>query len=209
MNQRKFDKLQAHYLKYFGAEEEPKILHSLVDEPGTLHIDMIYLRPTTSRPYQVLATIGASDYPMKPKPHSLTNRNEYVTFLPSDWDLSKPECHWIVPLLAMVSHYPHDARTMISYSHTMDCSSQMEDLQSDTFNMCGAGLLFPQICEDPNILRCKTGLFETVTILQMMPLTRAEMDEIIKRRKQRNPDWTDMFYPESGSDSRFLCACKR
>lgn len=212
MNMKKFDRLHDHYLKYFGTEEEPTIFHSLADEPGTLHIDVLHLKPTSRRPYQVLATIGASDYQMKPKPHSLTDRNEYVTFLPAHWDLSKPEYRWVLVLLEEVAQYPHAAKTMISYSHTLDFSSQMAELQSDDFNMCGAGLLFPQVCEDANVLRCKTGLLETVTILHMMPLTREEMDTIIQRRKLGNPDWTEMFYPEVDAAYEkppFLCARKR
>ena len=101
---------------------------------------------------------------------------------------------------------------MITYSHTLDLSAVMSDLQSEDFNMCGAGLLFPQVCQDTGVLRCKTGLLETVTILHMMPLTRDEMDRIIKRRALNDPDWTDMFYPEDDDayDALpFLCARKR
>lgn len=212
MNQKKFDKLYRHYIKYFGTDKEPMIFHNVVDAPGALHVDVVRLAPTKDRPYQVLATIGASDHAMRPKPHSLTNRNEYVAFVPADWDLNTPEHRWIVNLLQIVAQYPREATTMITYSHTLDLSAVMEELQSDDFNMCGAGLLFPQVCADTNILRCKTGLMETVTILHMMPLTRAEMDAIISRRKEGAPDWSDMFYPEDDATYEklpFLCARKR
>lgn len=212
MNQEKFDKLYQHYISHFGADEEPMIYHSLVDAPDTLHIDVLSIAPTKERPYRVLATIGASDHAMRPKPHSLTDRNEYVTFVPADWDLQAPEHRWVLVLLEDVAQYPRSADTMLTYSHTLDFSAPMADLQSDDFNMCGAGLLFPQACENTNVLRCKTGLMETVTILHMVPLTMAEMDRIIERRKQGDPDWTDMFYPEE-DDARetlpFLCARKR
>lgn len=217
MNQKKFDKLYQHYIKHFGADEEPMILHPLAYAPDSLHIDVVCLAPTKERPYQVLGTIGASDYAMKPKPHSLTDRNEYVTFVPADWDLNAPEHRWIVHLLEAVAQYPHEAKTMVTYSHTLDLTVMLEELQSDDFNMCGAGLLFPEVCDDTSVLRCKTGLFETVTILHMMPLTRAEMDAIIERRKQGDPaqgdhDWSDMFYPEDDAAYEklpFLCARKR
>lgn len=212
MNQKKFDKLYQHYLKYFGADKESMIFHTLVDNPGSLHIDVVHLPPTEDRPFQVLATIGASEHAMRPKPHSLTDRNEYVTFVPADWDLNDEKYRWVLVLLQAVAQYPHEAKTMITYSHTMDFSVMMEELQSDDFNMCGAGLLFPQVCEDTNVLRCKTGLLETVTILHMMPLTNAEMDAIIERRKQNKPDWSDMFYPEDDAAYEklpFLCARKR
>lgn len=214
MNQKKFDKLYQHYIKHFGAEKEPMIFHTLAGAPDALHIDVVHLAPTKERPFQVLATIGASDYQMKPKPHSLTDRNEYVTFVPAEWDLNTPEHRWIVNLLQMVAEYPHEAQTLVTYAHTLDLTAVMEQMQSEAFNMCGAGLLFPQVCDDTDVLRCKTGLFETVTILHMMPLTRAEMDAVIERRVQGEPDWTDMFYPEDDAaweDGRlpFLCARKR
>lgn len=217
MNQKKFDKLLQHYVRHFGADEEPMIHHSLVDAPDTLHIDVVDLAPTKDRPYRVLATIGASDHAMRPRPHTLTDRNEYVTFVPADWDLQAPEHRWVLVLLEDVAQYPLSASTMITYSHTLDYSGPMADLQSDDFNMCGAGLLFPQVCEDTNVLRCKTSLLETVTILHMMPLTMAEMNEINRRRKEGNvadggPDWSDMFYPEDDAEYEklpFLCARKR
>ena len=217
MNQKKFDKLYQHYVKYFGADKEPMIFHSIVDNPGALHIDVVHLAPTKDRPFQVLATIGASDYAMRPKPHSLTDRNEYVTFVPAEWDLNDEKYRWVLVLLQEVAQYPHEAKTMISYSHTLDFSGPMEEMQSDDFNMCGAGLLFPQVCEDTSILHCKTGLFETVTILHMMPLTCTEMDRIIALRQLSNPasgdaDWSFMFYPEDDAACEklpFLCACKR
>lgn len=217
MNQKKFDRLFQHYIRYFGAEEEPMIYHTIVDEPGALHIDVVSLAPTKDRPFRVLATIGASDHAMRPKPHDLSDRNEYVTFVPADWDLDAPEYRWIVNLLQMVAQYPHEAETMITYSHTLDMTAVMEELHSEDFNMCGAGLLFPQVCDDTNVLRCRTGFFETVTILHMMPLTRAEMDEINRRRQEGviadgGPDWSDMFYPEDDEAYAcmpFLCARKR
>lgn len=217
MNQKKFDKLFQHYIRHFGADEEPMIYHNLADAPDMLHIDVVSIAPTKERPYRVLATIGASDYAMRPKPHSLTDRNEYVTFVPADWDLQSPEHRWVLMLLQEVAQFPHGQQTMITYSHTLDFSAPMADLQSDDFNMCGAGLLFPQVCEDTDVLRCRTGLLETVTILHMMPLTRAEMDAIILRRKHGNPaegdhDWSDMFYPENDAEYDklpFLCARRR
>ena len=77
--------------------------------------------------------------------------------------------------------------------------------------MTAVGLLFPEVTAS-GVLRCKTGLFENVTILQMMPLTRAEMDEIIARREKGHPDWSDMFYPEDDEayeKQPYLCVCKR
>lgn len=212
MNQKKFDRLFQHYIHHFGADEEPMIYHPLVDDPDLPHVDVVSLAPTKDRPFRVLATIGASDHAMRPKPHSLTDRNEYVTFVPADWDMNAPENRWVMPLLQDVAIYPVMARTMITYAHTLDYSGPMSDLQSDDFNMCGAGLLFPEVCEDTGVLRCKTGLMQTVTILHMMPLTRAEMDAIIAKRRQGDPDWTEMFYPEEEAafgQMPFLCARKR
>lgn len=217
MNQKKFDKLYQHYIRYFGADEEPMIIHSLADDPDALHVDIVHLPPTKDRPFQVLATIGASDHAMRPKPHSLSDRNEYVTFLPAEWNLEAQEHRWVLGFLNAVAQFAHDERTMITYSHTMDLTILVKELLSEDFNMCGAGLLFPQVCEDTSVLRCKTGLFETVTILHMMPLTRTEMDKIIALRQLSNPasgdaDWSFMFYPEDDAACEklpFLCARKR
>lgn len=209
MNEKKFDRLFQHYIRYFGIDAEPTIFHPTADAPDTLHIDVVHLKPTADRPYHVLATIGASDYRMKPRPRGLSNRNEYVTFVPAAWDPAAPEHRWILSMLALVAQYPHEDKTTLTYAHTIDLKPVTEEWQGDDFNMEGAGLLFPQAVPDTSILHCRTGLFETVTILHMMPLSRAEMETIIQRRRDGTPDWTDMFYPEEGFDLRFLCARKR
>lgn len=210
MNQKKFDKLYKHYVKYFNATEEPRIFHPHT-KPGELHVDIVLIKPSEAFPFQVLATIGASDIRLKKDPRTISDRNEYVAFVPADWDMTAPENVWVLNLLGATAQYPKETGELITYSHTIDCSAILEDLQSDDFNMTAVGLLFPEVTAS-GVLRCKTGLFENVTILQMMPLTRAEMDEIIARREKGTPDWADMFYPEDDTaynQMPFLCARKR
>lgn len=211
MNEKKFNKLYQHYVKYFAAQEEPRIFHPQTPE-GELHVDIVLIKPSRPFPFQVLCTIGASDVRMKKDPRTISDRNEYVTFVPADWDMTAAKNRWVLNLLGAVAHYPLETGELITYSHTIDCSEMLEELQSDDFNMTAAGLLFPEVTAS-GVLRCKTGLFENVTVLHLMPLTAVELNEINRRRENGTPDWTDMFYPEDGeswaTSHPYLCARKR
>lgn len=205
LSEKQFDKLFQHYIRHFGCEKEPTIIHPIVTGSEELHVDIVHFPATAERPFQVLATIGASEYAMKGAPKSLSNRNEYVTFVPADWDMGDKANHWLLYMMQEVACYPKASGVFISYGHDLDLSPVMDNLPDDV-NMVGAALIFPQVY-DPTILRCKTGLFSTVTILHLMPITRAEMDEQMK-----NPDWcSERFYPNDEVDESmsFLCARNR
>ncbi len=205
LSQKQFDRLFEHYCQYLGGDPEPRILHPRnQNDPDGPHLDVVLFAPTPERPFQVLATIGASEYAMKGHFGSLTNRNEYITFAPADWDFTAPEHRWLLHMLQVVAAYPRQEQAMLTYAHSLDLSVIMEEYPET--NMIGAALMFPEVCE-PDILRCKTGLFSTATILHMMPITRAEMDEQL-----RYPDWcTERFYPDDEPDEAmsFLCARNR
>lgn len=205
LSEKQFDRLYNHYCRFFGGEPEPKILHPQLPKGAKgFHLDMVLFEATAERPYQVLATIGASEYAMKGNFADLSNRNEYVTFVPADWNLSDPQHRWLLHMMQVVAAYPREEQTILTYAHDLDLSVIMEDYP-DT-NMAGAVLLFPE--DYPlDILRCKTGLLSTVTILHMMPITQAEMDA-----QQQDRDWcSNHFYPEDAAedDLSFLCARNR
>lgn len=104
MNEKKFDRLYQHYVKYFNATEEPRIFHPHT-EAGQLHVDIVLIKPSEAFPFQVLATIGASDVRLKKDPRTISDRNEYVTFVPADWDMTAPENCWVLNLLGTTAHY--------------------------------------------------------------------------------------------------------
>ncbi len=205
LSEKQFDKLFDHYCRFFGSEPEPKIFHPRMPENEKgWHLDIVLFAPTEERPYQVLATIGASDYAMKGRFADLSNRNEYVTFVPANWDLSDPKNRWVLHMLQVAAAYPREEQTVFTYGHDLDLSVIMEDYP-DT-NMVGAVLLFPE-AYPVDILRCRTGLTSRATILHMMPVTRAELDEQMK-----DPEWcSDHFYPEDdlSATPSFLCARQR
>ncbi len=203
LSEKQFDKLYQHYLRFFGGYQEPTILHQIVTPPDALHVDIVVFPATKERPYQVLATIGASEYAMKQAPGGLSNRNEYVTFVPADWDMNDKANHWLWVMLQSIASYPRESGMTISYGHDLDLSADMENAP-DGVNMIGAVLLFPQAFP-VEVLRCKTGLFSNVTILHMMPITRAEMDQ-----QMQNPDFcTDRFYPNDEPDEALSFVCAR
>lgn len=205
MTKKKFNKLFAHYVKYFEATEEPTILHEIVTT-GELHIDIVHIKPSQKYPFQVLATIGASDYKMPDYNRSLSPYNEYVTFVPADWDLTDPKHSWIIHWLIGIARYPQENKTSLSFCHTVDMTADAEEMFSDDFNMTAVQLFFPQAVDDTGILRCQTGLFEKVTILHMMPITRKELDTV----KAKSIDiLMDRFYNYEEGNLDFVTASYR
>ena len=104
------------------------------------------------------------------------------------------EIDWYLNLLADIALYPYETGRSISYRHSIAIANDEE--------MCGAIILLPQIIENTNILFCKLGL-KKVALLQIMPITRAEIDIKLKNRYKV---LEDKFYP---NDKSIKCLAER
>lgn len=166
--------------------------------------DLMVMRMLCQRPdgrlMQVLGTIGASEFRLPREEDVPARRNEYVTFLPADWDLDDPQHRWVMDMLADLSDYAADAKRPLYYGHKLDMRQTHALLHAaDDMNMAGAVLLAPLSNSEP--MTCRTGLFTQVNIIHMMPITAAELD-------RKSIELVQQFYPETG-EVRFLCARHR
>ena len=202
MNIKQFERISKHYERFFGSDQEPIIFHEVETTDG-LHVDVALFAASSKFPHQVIATIGASDYKMPQNTPSLSPYNEYMMFLPADFDMKDEKNKWAVNFLMRVAKYPYTNKTTLSYCHTME----LRGLEvTPDFNMTHAQIMFPEACESAEILRVKAGLFKTITFLQVMPITKNEWEAIVKN----GPEYLiDKIYPEDGSGTGFLIAAKR
>jgi len=204
LSQKKFDRIFEHYQKYFGGGCAH--FHRLVHGNAVSDIIVVQFEATEAFPYQTLATIGASEHLVQGEgvqPH----RCEFVTFIPSGWSMAEQQHAWILEMLHSVSMQSMNRRNPLTYGRSLNMEEQLRHLQGPDFNMIGATLVLPEAVPDPSILHCQTGLTSDILILQMMPITK---DELEWHRTNENPYCFDRyFYPRHSNEIRFLCARKR
>ena len=199
-----YSALEKHYAKYFEVidpDKEITVLHPLADDGW--HVDVAIYHANKNRPFQILATMGASDFAMPGRYGELTNRNEYITFAPADWDFDDERYRWLADWLFTVAHYPRLSGEGVTYAHTLDMTQVRDEQPGEDFNMTAVQIMFPQVF-DTGVLRARLGLLRTATILHMMPITGAELHEV---REGGNLEAViDRVYSDEPGNMNFLSA---
>ena len=196
MTPKEMNALMVHFDRAFR-QQEPTVLHPEAMEP---HIDALLYPPCEHYPFWKLVTMGASDHKMKAPKNALGNRNEYMMFIAPEEDLTDREnLNWYWQQLLEVAFYPIATGSFVSYGHSMEWAPE------DGEEMVGAYLEMPQQIEDVGILRCKLGLFKTAICLQVITLTRDDLDRLMKVGSE---DFSYFLYPDEGS-AHFLCQRRR
>lgn len=196
--------LVQHYQRMFEPLNDCPVAVRTNTVPG--YPELSLMRMLSRRPdgqlMQVLATIGASETKLPRREGIPGRRNEYITFLPADWDLEAPEHRWIMDLLADVADFAAEERTDFYYADRLDLrvGTALEHADDDV-NMVGCMLLAPLNNEDEDFMTCRTGLFTRVNIIHIMPITAEELESERTGLRER-------FYPDSGEPC-YLCARSR
>lgn len=199
MNVRQMDEFTAHLDHYFE-QSEPKVLHPTFDAKP--HIDMVIYEPTEKYPFWKLVTMGAGDYKMPPVKPTLGNRNEYMIFVDPDVDMTDRDiAWWYYCKLRMVADYPRFTKSHITYSH----SFEWEDNDPDD-EAVGAFLEFPQAIENTGILHCKLGMFKTVTCLQVVLLSKGQLEMLAEIGAEQ---FSNYLYPEDGTETHTISAYRK
>ena len=196
MNTKEMDKLIRHFDAYFG-QSEPTVLHN---EGMVPHIDVLVYKPNEKYPYWKLCTMGASDYKMSAPKHALGDRNEYMMFVEAEEDMTDREvAGWYASQLLETALYAVSTKSFVTYGHSMEWPVE------DGEEMVGAYLEMPQLIEDVGVLRCKLGLLKTAICLQVVLLTRAEIDKLMEIGPE---EFSYFLYPDEGK-LHFLSQRKR
>lgn len=189
------NKLMAHCSHYFQ-QGEPRVIHNptLVNP----HIDVLLYEPSEAFPFWKMVTMGASDFKMPDAPKPFGNRNEYMMFVDGSVDLEDRDVtEWYYNRLMEVAFYPIEEKCCITYGHSLEWG-EYEEEPSD---IVGAFIEMPQILEDIESLKCKTGPFKTITCLQVVLLTRAEIDQLMEIGPEA---FSAFLYPEEGGEMHYL-----
>ena len=190
MRTKEMETLTRHFDTYLR-QSDSKVLHPADMEP---HIDALVYEPNDDYPFWKLVTVGASDFKMNAPQGAIGNRNEYIMFIDKDENLNDPEIvNWYFGRLMALALFPINENCFMTYGHSLDFG----DGESE---MAGAYLELPQVIEDPGILRCKLGLMKTAVCLQVVLLTRSEIDKLLEIGPE---EFSYYLYPEEG-DFHFI-----
>lgn len=195
--------LMAHYEEVFQPLNEPEFAERDADGhpcEGLVVVRMLTRTPD-GRMMQALATIGASQRALPREEGGGERRNEYVAFIPADWDLDDEKHQWIMDMLGDLADYTCEIDRPLTYGHRVDMYGAEPDFLPEDVNMSACVLLEPFDGKRPEVLTCRTGIFSRVSLIHMAPITAAEME-------MDYDALADMHYPESG-EVRFLCERKR
>lgn len=196
MNRNEMERLTAHFSRYFE-QDDPVVLHPAAMVP---HVDILKYGPAGKYRFWKLATMGASDYRMEGR-SSLGNRNEYMMFIDADENLDERETlDWYGARLLETALYPAENNGFLSVGHSVEWVPEAGE------EMVGAFLDFPQIIEDPGILRCTLGLFKTAVCLQVTLLNRPEMERLLEIGPQQ---FSECLYPDAEGPRHFLSQRER
>jgi hypothetical protein len=113
--------LKRHIEKHIGA------IHTVFQEivSDDLHIDIIHVKSTLFRRYEVLITSGMSAKPMAvPSESAEACLAEVMVLLPKGWplsprDFSDERNYWPIRLLKTFARYTHHSNIWIGYGHTL------------------------------------------------------------------------------------------
>lgn len=144
--------------------------------------------------------MGASDHKMNGK-NDLGNRNEYMMFVDADENFDDQDTlNWYRAQLLEVALTPVANNVFLSYGDSVKWTPKADE------EMMGAFLEFPQIIEDPGILRFKLGLLKTAVCLQVTLLNESEMERLRAIGPQQ---FSKYLYPETGGTWHYLSQRKR
>ena len=186
MKKKELNNLIGHF-QYCFNQECSKIYTT--DNDDELKVDFLLFEPNEDFPFYKVVTAGASDYQMPEGNGSLPNRNEYMIFLSKDFDISSNEFNLYLSFLSYVATYAYYEKTNVTVGHSFSID------QFKIRDFVGAQIMFPQILVDSYALRCKLGMFKTIACLQVMTLTKQELDELFKIGPML---MEEKFYPAEG-----------
>ena len=195
--------LYNHYCDYLDPLNEPEFAQRQDANPALPPVEVV--RMLIAGPghqlMQAICTMGVSDVRRRRGRAKSPRHVEFMALVPAAWDLQDPEHWWVMDMMANLCDFTMKTRTPIDVGHTIDMSPQEGDLPEGV-NMEGVVLLPPAHGGD-GIALCPTGLLRRVSVLMMLPVTRAELEE-----NRQHQTLLDRFAPKEGNPV-FLCARSR
>lgn len=167
------EEVMDHVERHFGDIE--RVFHEVISD--LVHVDVLMVEPTPSRPYFTLVTCGMSDLPMQvPAGEKASRHAELFVHFACPVPLSQEafadeKVYWPIRRLKMLARMPHELDTFLAAGHTI-ATEPPEPLAAGV-PFCALGVLAP-LDEGARTLECADGT--RIDFLQMVPMYREELD---------------------------------
>ena len=167
------------HIDHYFEQDECIVLHQ-IDQSSDSHIDILKYKPTDKYPFWKLVAMGASNFRMPKVEKTLGDRNEYIMFICSNIDLDNEEIlRWYYNKLLTVANYSIENNVHLTYGHSIEFEKE-----EDSDIVC-AYIDMPVAVDDPHILRCKLSFFKKTTCLEVVLLTKYDMDVLFEIGSKR------------------------
>ncbi len=174
--EKEMEKISDYITQQYGDFE--LVAHEMVSPD--IHCDIVIVPPTDEQPYYKLVTMGAGAYKMnvpKEVKSDVSDRAEYVVFLPKDWNLEsdKEEDYWPLRMLKTVARLPIWSDDWLGLRHTVNLTEDESPVAENTeFNSC---TLVPSVGKDGQLVKpLRFGFFgKKVAFFQIYPLYQEEL----------------------------------
>lgn len=174
LSEQEMKDIESHLEKHIGPFST--VFHEIISEG--LHVDVIHIPPSEKVPYNVLVTMGVSEFKMNvPEKLKQFEHAEFLIFLPKDWPIdhsrwSDNRYYWPVYMLKTMAKVPKNFDTWFYYGHTIPNQNPPVPFDNST-QMSGALITFPYLVPNQDFLQMKSGE-KTVTFWCIAPLYESE-----------------------------------
>lgn len=179
------DAMTRHVERHIGKVET--VFHELIS--SMIHVDILMVRPTKSRPFTTLVTCGMSEKPMTVPPNAEEFRYaELMLCLPESWPLDEESwkdetLYWPIRWLKALARLPHEYDTWLGYGHTVPNGDPPEPYAPNT-KLCCFVLSYPRLAPE-EFISVKVSEDKTIFVYAALPLYPEEIT--FKLRKGMEP----------------------
>jgi len=166
--------IEAHVAKHLGQIAD--VFREVASE--SVHVEVLHVPPSDTRPVRTLVTLGMSDRPMAVPADADSPRHlELMMTLPRSWRLDESvkndeRWYWPIRQLQVLARMPHLHKTWLGWGHTVPNDDPPKPFASNT-QQCGI-VIVPSLLVPQDFFELKLAA-RTITFFGVVPLYKEEM----------------------------------
>ena len=174
------NKIEEHVEKYIGEIES--VFHEVLSD--TIHLDVLYIKPSENRDYHSFVTLGMSNIAMNPIEGAEDDKySELMICLPKDWkvsdeDFKNEEYYWPIRWLKILARFPHENNSWLSFGHTIPNGDPAMPFTEGT--KLSSMLLLPPVGVDNEFWNLEISDSKNVKFYNLVPLYQEELNYKLK-----------------------------
>ncbi len=150
----------------------------------TIHLDVLYIKPSENRDYHSFVTLGMSNIAMNPIEGAEDDKySELMICLPKDWkvsdeDFKNEEYYWPIRWLKILARLPHENNSWLSFGHTIPNGDPAMPFSEET--KLSSMLLLPPVGIDNEFWNLEISDSKNVKFYNLVPLYQEELSYKLK-----------------------------